>query len=94
MPTLKTILIYIETKGKCLTKIPNLIFVIFIYLVMEETPTSSTDLEEIDTEDELATDTSTWSNKEYKKLQHMTEFHEEYQQVFGGRASLRTIIRK
>ena len=61
---------------------------------MAETPTSSTDLEEIDTEDELATDTSTWSNKERKKLQHMTEFHEEYQRVFGGRASLRTIIRK
>ena len=60
---------------------------------MEETPTSSTDLEE-NTEDELATDTSTWSNKECKKLQHMTEFHEEYQQVFGGRASLHTIIRK
>ena len=57
---------------------------------MAETPTSSTDLEEIDTEDELATDTSTWSKKERKKLQHMTEFHEEYQQVFGGRASLRT----
>ena len=46
---------------------------------MAETPTSSTDLEEIDTEDELATDTSTWSNKKRKKLQHMTEFHEEYQ---------------
>ena len=61
---------------------------------MAETPTSSTDLEEIDTEDELATDTSTWSNKEHKKLQHMTEFHEEYQRVFGGRASLHTIIRK
>ena len=61
---------------------------------MAETPTSSTDLEEIDTEDELATDTSTWSNKECKKLQHMTEFHEEYQRVFGSRASLRTIIRK
>ena len=70
----------------------HLIFIIFIYLVMEET--SSTDLEEINTEDELATDTSNWSNKECKKLQHMTEFHEEYQQVFGNRASLRTIIRK
>ena len=60
---------------------------------MEETPTSSTDLEE-NTENELATDTSTWSNKECKKLQHMTEFHEEYQRVFGSRASLCTIIRK
>ena len=58
----------------------KLMFIIFIYLVMmEETQTSSTDLEEINTEDELATDTSNWSNKECKKLQHMTEFHEEYQ---------------
>ena len=55
---------------------------------------SGTDLEEINTEDELATDTSTWTNQERKKLQHMTEFHKEYQRVFGGRASLRTIIRK
>ena len=61
---------------------------------MEETQTSSTDLEEINTEEELATDTSNWSNKEVKKLQHMTEFHKEYQRVFGDRASLRTIIKK
>ena len=60
---------------------------------MEE-ETFSTDLEEINTEDELATDTSNWSDKEHKKLQHMTEFHEEYQKVFGGRASLHTSIRK
>ena len=36
--------------------------------MVEETQTSSTDLEEINTEDELATDTSNWSNKEHKKL--------------------------
>ena len=60
----------------------------------EETQTSGTDLEEINTEDELATDTSNWSDKECKKLQHMTEFHQEYQRVFGNRASLHTIIRK
>ena len=60
----------------------------------EEAQTSGTDLEEINTEDELATDTSKWSNKERKKLQHMTEFHKEYQRVFGNRASLHTIIRK
>ena len=56
----------------------------------EEIQTSSTDLEEINTEDELATDISNWSDKEHKKLQHMTEF----QRVFGNRASLHTIIRK
>ena len=32
--------------------------------------------------------------KNSKKLQHMTEFHQEYQKVFGDRASLRTIIKK
>ena len=60
----------------------------------EETQTSGTDLEEINTEDELATDTNNWSDKECKKLQHMTEFHKEYQRVFGNKVSLRTIIRK
>ena len=36
----------------------------------EETQTFGTDLEEINTEDELAIDTSNWSDKECKKLQH------------------------
>ena len=40
---------------------------------MEE-ETSSTDLEEINTDDERATDISEWSDKECKKLHHMTEF--------------------
>ena len=61
---------------------------------MEDTQTSGTDLEEINTEDEMKTDTSKWSEKEKQKLQHMTEFHEEYQRVFGNKASLRTIIKK
>ena len=43
---------------------------------MEE-ETSSTDLEETNTDDERATDISKWSNQEHKKLQHMTEFHQE-----------------
>ena len=60
----------------------------------EDTQTSGTDLEEINTEDEITIDTSKWSEKERKKLQHMTEFHQEYQRVFGNKASLRTIIRK
>ena len=85
-----------------------LILYLFSYLVMattphtshiptspsEDTQTSGTDLEEINTEDEMNTDTSKWSEKEKKKLQHMTEFHEEYQRVFGDKASLCTIIRK
>ena len=60
----------------------------------EDTQTSGTDLEEINTEDEIAIDTSKWSEKEKKKLQHMTKFHQEYQRVFGDKASLHTIIRK
>ena len=34
-------------------------------------------------EDEIHPDLSTWTPTERKKLQHMTEFHEEYQCVFG-----------
>ena len=63
-------------------------------MATEDTQTSGTDLEESNTEDEMATDTSKWSDKERKNLQHMTEFHEAYQRVFGNRASLHTIIRK
>ena len=60
----------------------------------DDTPTSGTDLEEINTEDEINTDTSKWLDKDRKKLQHMKEFHEEYQRVFGDQASLPTIIKK
>ena len=46
----------------------------------EDTHTNSdTDLSNINTEDEMNTDVSNWTNAERKKLQHMTEFHEEYQ---------------
>ena len=60
----------------------------------EDTQTSRTDLDEINMEDELNTDISKWSDKERKKWQHMKEFHEKYQKVFGDQASLFTIIRK
>ena len=60
----------------------------------EDTQTSGTDLEEINTEDEMNIDISKWLDKERKKLQHMKEFHEEYQRVFGDKAYLCTIIRK
>ena len=60
----------------------------------EDAQTSGTDLEEINMEDEMKPDTSKWLDKERKKLQHMKEFHEEYQRVFGDQASLHTIIRK
>ena len=44
---------------------------------------SDTDLSIVNTEDEMHTDLSTWTSAERKKLQHMTEFHEEYQHVFS-----------
>ena len=60
----------------------------------EDMQTSGTDLEEINTKDEMHIDVSKWSDKERKKWQHMKEFHEEYQKVFGDRTSLCTIIKK
>ena len=53
-----------------------------------------TDLSAENTDDEIPTDTSTWSTADKKKLWHMTEFHQEYQCVFGERASLQTIMKR
>ena len=49
---------------------------------------SDTNLRAVNTKDELHTDISTWTPAKRKKLQHMTEFHEEYQHVFGEKASI------
>ena len=54
---------------------------------------SDTDLSMVNTEDELHPDLSTWTPAEKKKLQHMTEFHKEYQCVFSEQASLHTIMK-
>ena len=40
---------------------------------------SDTDLSIINMEDEINTDVSSWTEAERKKLQHMAEFHQEYQ---------------
>ena len=55
---------------------------------------SDTNLSIVNTEDEMHTDLSTWTTAEKKKLQHMTEFHEEYQHVFSEKASIRTIMKR
>ena len=55
--------------------------------------TSGTDLSNIPTEEERQIDTTTWTIAKRKKLQHMVEFHEEYQRVFGERASIHTIMK-
>ena len=41
--------------------------------------TSGTDLSNIPTEEERQIDTTAWMITKRKKLQHMVEFHEEYQ---------------
>ena len=74
--------------------IPNTLLIPTSPSTSEDTQTSGTDLEEINMEDEMTTHTSKWSDKERKKLQHMKEFHEEYQRVFGDQALLHTFIRK
>ena len=52
-----------------------------------------TDLND-NTEDKMQTDTSNWTLAEKKKLQHMTDFHKEYQRIFGEKASLHTIMQR
>ena len=58
-----------------------------------EDNSSGTDLSILLTEDEERIDTTNWTQAKCKKLQHMKEFHEEYQHVFGETASLWTIIK-
>ena len=58
-----------------------------------EDNTSGTDLSNIHTADEEHVDTTTWMPTKWKKLQHMVEFHKEYQCVFGEKASIHTIMK-
>ena len=53
-----------------------------------------TDLNNVNTEDEMHIDTTKWTPAKQKKLQHMNKFHEEYQQIFGERASIHTIMKR
>ena len=58
-----------------------------------ENNTSGANLSNIPTEHEEHIDTTTWTSAKWKKLQHMVEFHEEYQHVFGDKASICTIMK-
>ena len=58
-----------------------------------EDNTSGTDLSIIPTKDEKQINTTTWMTAKCKKLQHMVEFHEEYQRVFSEKASIHTIMK-
>ena len=55
--------------------------------------TTGTDLSNVHTEEEEQIDTTEWTPAKHKKLQHMREFHEEYQHVFGKKASICTIMK-
>ena len=55
---------------------------------------SGTNLSIINTEDEMHIDTTNWIPAKQKKLQHMTKFHEEYQQIFEERTSIHTIMKR
>ena len=55
---------------------------------------SDTDLSGENTEDELHAYISTCTPANKKKLQHMTEFHQEYQCVIREGASIRTIMKR
>ena len=48
----------------------------------------------INTEDEMHIDTTNWTPAKWKKLQHMTEFHKEYQQIFDEKASICTLMKR
>ena len=61
-------------------------------LSLSEDNSSGTNLSDILTKNKEI-DTTNWTPAKRKKLQHMKEFHEEYQQVFGEKASIRTIIK-
>ena len=58
-----------------------------------EDNSSGTDLSNINMEDEEHIDTTDWMPAKWKKLQYMAKFHEEYQHVFGDKASLCTIMK-
>ena len=58
-----------------------------------EDNSSGTDFSNFNMEDEEHIDMTAWTPAKWKKLQHMAEFHEEYQHVFGEKASLCTIMK-
>ena len=64
-----------------------------VNLSLSEDNSSGTNLSDTLTENKERIDTTNWTLAKCKKLQHMKEFHEEYQHIFGEKASLRTIIK-
>ena len=63
-------------------------------VVEEDEVGYKTDLSAESTNTEDNKDISNWSEQEKKELKYMTEFHTEYQHVFGEKASIRTIMKR
>ena len=63
-------------------------------LTSSEDSNSMMDLDRDNTEEEIHADTSNWTLGKRKKLQHMTEFHKEYQWIFNEKASIHTIMKR
>ena len=59
-----------------------------VNLSLSEDNSSGTNLSDTLTENKEQIDTTNWTLAKPKKLQHMKEFHEEYQHIFGEKASL------
>ena len=63
-------------------------------ITSSEDSNSKMDLDRDNMEEEMHADTSNWTLTKRKKLQHMTEFHKEYQWIFGEKASICTIMKR
>ena len=59
-----------------------------VNLSLSEDNSSGTHLSDIRTKNEERIDTTNRTMAKCKKLQHMKEFHDEYQHIFGEKASL------
>ena len=59
-----------------------------VNLSLSEDNSSGTNLSDTLAKNEEQIDTTTWTLAKHKKLQHMKEFHEEYQHIFSEKASL------
>ena len=64
------------------------------HIISSEDSNSMMDLDRDNMEEEIHADTSNWTFTKKKKLQHMMEFHKEYQQIFGEKASIHTIMKR
>ena len=63
-------------------------------IISPEDSNLMTYLDRSNMEKEIHADTSNWTLTKKKRLQHMTEFHEEYQWIFGEKASICTIMKR